>query len=234
MFTLSSITPFTLIDYPNRIACVMWFAGCNLRCGYCHNHELVQGPFAKYERTKALAFLDSRIGKLDGVVFSGGECTLCPDLVEFAKEVKRRGFDLKIDTNGSRPAVVKELIEKKLVDYIALDYKAPPEKYHFVTQRDGYGIFSKTLDLLIESDVTFEVRTTVHSSQLDRADLNAIIEDLVERGYTGTYYVQNYIHRDNDTPSLIPLPKHEPVDFTTTLSSRNLSVRYRNFPKAIA
>ena len=110
-----SITPFTLLDYAHKSACILWFAGCNMRCLYCYNPEIVLGK-GSISFEKALGFLRSRKILLDGVVFSGGECLLHKNIIELIAEVKKMGFLVKIDTNGSQPKVLKSLIEKQLID----------------------------------------------------------------------------------------------------------------------
>ena len=133
---IADITPLTLLDFPNKVACIFWLRGCNLFCQYCYNVSLVRGTGSPAgDRTDYLDFLRDRVGFLDGVVLSGGECTLCPDLIPICREIRQLGFAIKIDTNGTRPSVVKALVEEGLCDYIALDYKAPPEQYGAVTGR---------------------------------------------------------------------------------------------------
>lgn len=186
-----SISPFTLLDFPDRTACILWFAGCNMRCGYCYNPEIVLGK-GKLSWEHVQDFLISRRQMLDGVVFSGGECTIHPQAIPFVREVKKMGFEVKIDTNGSRPDVIGQLIEENLLDYVALDFKAMPENYWKVTKSDLFSTFEKSLEILIQSKVGFEVRTTVHSDQLTTSDLQAMETWLRGKGYPGTYYLQHF------------------------------------------
>jgi pyruvate formate lyase activating enzyme len=186
-----SISPFTLLDFPDRTACILWFAGCNMRCGYCYNREIVLGK-GKLSWEHVQDFLISRRRLLDGVVFSGGECTIHPQVIPFVREVKRMGFEVKIDTNGSRPEVIRQLIEENLLDYVALDFKAMPENYWKITRSDLFASFEKSLEILIPSKVRFEVRTTVHSDQLTSSDLQAMETWLRGKSYTGTYYLQHF------------------------------------------
>ena len=164
-----------------------------MRCSYCYNANIVYGE-GTLSNEELLSFLKSRVGKLDGVVLSGGECTLNPDIVELCEEIKELGFKIKIDTNGLNPNVIEELINFSLVDFIALDYKAPVKKFQSITQNRHIEKFYKTLDMLIDRKFPFEARTTVHSNLLNENDINAIILDLNERKYIGTYYLQNYLH----------------------------------------
>ena len=111
-----NITPFTLLDYPNHSACIFWYAGCNMRCLYCYNPEIVLGKGA-ITFFETISFLKTRQGLLDAVVFSGGECLMHKKIVQQIQEIKAMGFLVKIDTNGSKPAVLKQLIDENLIDY---------------------------------------------------------------------------------------------------------------------
>jgi pyruvate formate lyase activating enzyme len=188
-----SLTPFTLLDYPHKSACILWFAGCNMRCLYCYNPEIVFGKgIISFEN--AMQFLKGRSHLLDAVVFSGGECLLHKKSISFIAEVKKMGFLVKIDTNGSHPEVLKELIQKELIDYVALDFKAMPEKFEKITQSNLFIPFEKSLLLLLQSSIPFEVRTTVHSEILNKNDILQMISYLENIGYTGNYYIQHFVN----------------------------------------
>jgi pyruvate formate lyase activating enzyme len=132
---IGGLQKLSLIDFPGKLAAVIFTQGCNLRCRYCHNPELVL-PSCFHETIKeedVLAFLYSRRKYLEGVVISGGEPTVQPELIPFMRSVKQMNFALKLDTNGTRPEILKEIIALQLVDFIAMDVKAPLEKYEEVT-----------------------------------------------------------------------------------------------------
>jgi pyruvate formate lyase activating enzyme len=186
-----SLTPFTLLDYPHKSACILWFAGCNMRCLYCYNPEIVLGK-GSLSFEKILSFLNSRKNLLDAVVFSGGECVLHKNIIQLIAEVKKMGFLVKIDTNGSSPEVMLQLLNQNLIDYIALDYKAPQSKFQTVTQSDLYDSFEKTLDLILNAKIPFEVRTTYHSDLLTEDDLITMIQFLESKNYIGNYYIQYF------------------------------------------
>lgn len=223
-----SLTPFTMLDFPGRTACIVWFSGCNMRCHYCHNPDIVKGR-GRYPLEKVEAFLQKRKGLLDGVVLSGGEASLYPGILDFAMKVKNFGYAIKLDTNGTRPDIIKEMINIRLVDYIALDYKAPESSYRSVTVSSLFKKFDETLTLLCRQDkVPFEVRTTVHSDLLDEQSVDEIIRDLSRRGYKGTYYVQNYIN--NQTPVLGRLPPQKrSLNINNLLRPQAFSIAFRNF-----
>lgn len=224
-----SVTPFTMLDFPERTACIIWFSGCNMRCGYCHNPQIVKGK-GRGTAEEVLAFLKKRQGLLDGVVLSGGEASAYPGLPDFIKQVRALGYAVKLDTNGLRPDIIENFLRQDFLDYIALDYKAPPEKFKKVTGVAKYDLFTKTLSLLCEQKtVPLEVRTTVHTALMNEEDINHIIRDLEQRGYNGTYYVQNF-RSDNDRPTLGMLPPQErELEIDTLYRSAAFNLEFRNF-----
>ncbi|MGZ3862091.1 MAG: anaerobic ribonucleoside-triphosphate reductase activating protein [Bacteroidia bacterium] len=188
-----NITPFTLLDFHDKTACILWFAGCNMRCLYCYNPEIVLGRGSvSFEET--LKFLRSRKNLLDGVVLSGGECTSHKEIVQFASEIKKVGMLIKVDTNGSHPEKIKELIDNGLVDYVALDFKATSGKYKGITGKPFFNRFAETYRILSGSGISFEVRTTLHSDLLNVADISEMAAFLAKNKYQGTYYLQNFFN----------------------------------------
>ncbi|MBW1654303.1 anaerobic ribonucleoside-triphosphate reductase activating protein [Flavobacterium quisquiliarum] len=196
-----SLTPFTLLDYPHKTACIVWFAGCNMRCLYCYNPEIVLGK-GKMDFDSILSFLKTRKRLLDGVVLSGGECTLSKNIISFIKEIKTMGFAVKIDTNGSNPKVLNSLIHDQLIDYVALDYKSLPHTFKKITQSGLFSPFEESLKLLIQSNIPFEIRTTFHSSLITETDFVQMIEYLETQNFEGNYYVQHFM---NNVPTLSKL-----------------------------
>ena len=165
---LSGIQKFTLIDYPGKIACVLFTGGCNYRCGFCHNPEFVlPEELAKLSKSfipevAALNFLKKRRGMLEGVVISGGEPTIMPDLEDFIMKVRDLGFAVKLDSNGNRPEVLRSLIDKGLVDYIAMDFKTSlPDYRSLVGQWADEMKLRESIELLKQGDVDYEFRTTL-------------------------------------------------------------------------
>jgi len=195
---ISSITPFTLLDYPHKAACILWYAGCNMRCLYCYNPEIVLGK-GTLTFDAVLSLLNKRKELLDAVVFSGGECMIHKKIAENIKEVKALGFLVKVDTNGSKPDLLKQLIEEKHIDYVALDFKAMPNKFESITKSKLYASFEKSLQILLQNKLAFEVRTTYHSDLLSENDLQKMIGFLEANKYHGNYYIQ---HFRNDTETL--------------------------------
>lgn len=186
-----SITPFSLLDYPDKSSCIFWFAGCNMKCGYCYNPEIVFGKgIVSY--SEAFSFLKRRVNLLDAVVFSGGECLIHKDIIDVIRAVKELGFCVKIDTNGSKPTVLEKLLEQELVDYIALDFKGPKNKFQQIAKLNSYSAFVKSLSLLTNSKIPFEIRTTFHSTLLTKDDIKEMHDLLVKWNYQKKYYIQNF------------------------------------------
>ena len=223
MSAIYDITKFTMLDYPDELACIIWFAGCNMRCPYCYNPHIVHGH-GSVPIEDALYFLRKRQGLLDGVVLSGGECTNYPQLVEFCEQVKALGYLIKIDTNGSRPDQLKKLFEKNLVDYMAIDFKATEAKYQEVTNlADAYSLFCKSIKLAQTYNVKHEVRTTLHEDLLTADDLTTMGEDLHALGYQGKFYIQQFVETENlgDLKASEQFVDFEEVNSPITLELRN-------------
>lgn len=199
-----------------------------MRCDYCHNPALVKGK-GRFPIEKVMSFLEKRKGSLDGVVLSGGEASLYHDIVGFARDVKRLGYAVKLDTNGTRPDIVQALLADDLLDYVALDYKAPASKYKKITATHLFKRFDETLSRLCwQAKVPFEVRTTVHSDMLQEPDIISIIDDLSLRGYKGVYYVQNYINNGGPTLGRLP-PQKKPLDISKLPTPPAFTLEFRNF-----
>jgi len=162
-----------------------------MRCLYCYNPEIVNGK-GTLSFEEILSFLHSRKNLLDAVVFSGGECVMHKNIISLITEVKKMGFLVKIDTNGSSPDVMQQLLNQKLIDYVALDFKAPKSKFNPITKSDLYEPFEKTLDVILKSEISFEVRTTYHSDLLTEEDLMEMIRFLEFKNYAGNYYIQYF------------------------------------------
>ena len=188
-----NITPFTLLDYPDKTACILWFAGCNMRCLYCYNPDIVEGK-GRYSYEDAITFIRKRKYLLDGVVLSGGECTLHKQLPAFCRQLKDEGMLIKIDTNGTNPDLILDLQTDGLVDYIALDYKAPAAKHASITQSSLYARFQSFLRILLKSNIPFEIRTTVHTDLLNEEDLQEMIAFLEKEGFAGKLFIQHFVN----------------------------------------
>jgi len=171
---IGALQKVSLIDYPGEICAIVFTQGCNFRCPYCHNPELVNpdlyGEILPEE--EIFSFLTKRKGKIDAVTITGGEPTIQHDLIEFAKRIRKKGYLIKIDTNGSNPEVIEKLISMKLLDYIAMDIKSPADKHKVITNSHiGYEKITQTIKLIMKSEIPYEFRTTVLKKLLDENDI---------------------------------------------------------------
>lgn len=168
----------SLLDYPGRIATVLFSGGCNFRCPMCQNADLVLRPaeLPQVAAEELWAFLERRVGMIEGVVLTGGEPTLQPDLLPFLRQLRPLGLDLKLDTNGYRPNVLETLLDQGLVDYVAMDVKAPPEKYPLLSGLAAVDLkaIEQSMALLQGGAIPYEFRTTVVPGWLAEEDVEAI------------------------------------------------------------
>ncbi|MEK7558121.1 MAG: anaerobic ribonucleoside-triphosphate reductase activating protein [Patescibacteria group bacterium] len=194
---IGGLQKISLLDYPGYLAAIIFTQGCNFRCQFCYNPQLVlpilgdnfkytgfninndqsQEDRLEYKEDDLFVFLKSRVDKLDAVVITGGEPTIHKDLVNFIIKIKELGFLVKLDTNGSNPEIIKELINKKLVDYFAMDIKASKEKYQQVVgvQVDWEKI-KESVKIIMTSNLPYEFRTTVVPEFFDQSDIQSIGE----------------------------------------------------------
>ncbi|WP_424246104.1 pyruvate formate lyase activating enzyme [Elusimicrobium posterum] len=167
----------SLVDYPGKVSAVVFTQGCNMRCPYCHNPELVYPNLLlePYDENEVLAFLDKRKKSLDGVVITGGEPAVHYDLIDFMAKIKAMGYQIKLDTNGTFPDVLKQVIDLKLVDNIAMDLKAPFAKYNTAAGVEvDLEKISKSMALIVASGLEYEFRTTYDKTILNDKDLEEI------------------------------------------------------------
>lgn len=221
MQPLYDITRFTLLDFPDIPAAIFWFAGCNLRCTYCYNPDIVLG-WGTISEQKALHFLSSRRGLLEGVVLSGGEATTYPNLIPFCRAIKEMGFKLKLDTNGMRPDVLKEMLENHLLDYVALDYKAPASEMSRICGGGSEKRFWESFDTLQSDGSDFEVRTTLHPDLLNEDQIITMTNKLKAMGYQNPFYVQIFRDEKNTLGKIDSPSRSVDVD----LLSHFVSLRY--------
>ncbi|HOA43274.1 MAG TPA: anaerobic ribonucleoside-triphosphate reductase activating protein, partial [Bacillota bacterium] len=189
----------SLIDYPGKASTVFFLGGCNFRCGYCHNSELVQGYGNEIDPEELFDFLKKRKRFLDGVCISGGEPTLHKELPEFVKEIKELGLAVKLDTNGTEPDMLRDLIEKGLVDYVAMDIKGPAYKYEQIARSPvNLGNIKESAKLLTDArsreGFSCEFRTTVCRELLSAEDIERMIAEYPE---APPWYLQRFYNPGN-------------------------------------
>ncbi len=181
----------SLIDYPAHLACVIFSCGCNWNCWYCLNQDMINfSQTGNVQENEILQFLDERKNFLDGVVLCGGEPTLQPDLENFILKIKNLGYDVKLDTNGTNPDILKNLIEKNLIDYVAMDIKAPLEEYEKIVGKNTcIDKVKKSINLLKSNLIDYEFRTTC-ATNLTEEDLYKISEQI---SGSKVWYLQRFI-----------------------------------------
>ena len=195
---IHGLQKMTLLDYPTKVACTVFTATCNMRCPFCHNALLVTklNPKDAYSKEEVLKFLESRVGLLDGVCITGGEPLMQLDIASFLKKIKKMGYSIKLDTNGSFPDKLKELVEDGLVDYVAMDIKNCPEKYETTIGIANFNFenVQKSINFLINGTIDYEFRTTVVKEFHTEDDIKSIGE-LIKGAKK--YYLQNFVDSGN-------------------------------------
>jgi pyruvate formate lyase activating enzyme len=222
---IGGLQKFSLIDYPGRISAIIFTQGCNFRCPFCYNPMLVLTQKVGKIENKLHAkeqkrdqplikeddlfyFLKSRVGKLDAVVVTGGEPTLHKDLPEFIKRIKDFGFLVKLDTNGTNPEIIHELLNKKLIDYIAMDLKASEKKYEKVSgMQYDFKKITKSVKIIMNSKLPYEFRTTITPGLLDKNDISKMGE--IIKG-ADNWYLQKF----NPASDLIDSNLKQTLPFT--------------------
>lgn len=211
----------TLLDFPGRVACTLFTKGCNFRCPFCHNALLVTDmDEMSYTDTEILDYLEKRTGILDGVCITGGEPLMQPGLEEFIKKVKTLGYAVKLDTNGSYPNKLKDLVNKGLIDYVAMDIKNTMGKYPLTAGIDERLIpaVEESIDFLLSGAVPYEFRTTVVAEHHNISDIEQIAKRIsgAER-----YFLQKFV----DSGHLIGENLHE-VDENTMKNMLEKAKKY--------
>jgi len=223
----------SLIDYPEHVSCIIFTRGCNLRCPYCHNPELVDPDmFTETEDIRIediLRFLEGRKGLLDGVCITGGEPTMHRDLEELIVRIRSMGFKIKLDTNGSRPEMLAGLLEDGLLDYVAMDVKVPLDRYPSAMGFDeDPAKIGESIDILERHDIDHEFRTTVVPGIHSYEDMEKIGQTLEG---TERLYIQNFRpskHIDRNMSGLNGFPKAELVKFRDIAGKYIKVVQIRN------
>ena len=209
---IHGLQKMTLLDFPENVACTVFFGGCDLRCPYCHNFELVDGTAEPVmDDEEFFSFLKKRVGLLDGVAITGGEPLLRKDLPEFIRMIRELGFKVKLDTNGNHPDELKALLEEWLVDYVAMDIKNSLPKYAVTTGLADFDTsnIEKSIEIIMHSGVSYEFRTTVVKELHDNSSFEAIGKMI--SGATH-YYLQAFVSRETVPNKNLSSPDPEDMD----------------------
>ena len=190
---IGGLQKVSLIDYPGLICAIVFLQGCNFKCSYCHNPELVNPKLFQpcIKENDVLEFLNARRGKLDAVTITGGEPTIQDDLAPFIKQIRKMGFAVKLDTNGSQPQVIKALLDEGLLDFIAMDIKGPLEKYIDIAGVTVAGEkIKESIKRILKAKIPHEFRTTIVQSQLTQKDILQIASMI---GGARKYALQKFV-----------------------------------------
>lgn len=214
---IAGLQKMTLLDYPGKVACTVFLPGCNYRCPFCHNAGLLEDAPEALTEEALLTFLEKRKGLLDGVCITGGEPTLQPDLPHLLAKIKALGYCVKLDTNGSNPAMLETLLEKGLVDYVAMDVKNSPARYGKTVGIPGMPLekTEKSLRLLLSGRTDYELRTTcveeLHEEEAAAA-MGAWVESLVPGVKPAKWYLQCFVNRDSVLQDGLHAPNREKLE----------------------
>ena len=212
---IAGLQKMTLLDFPGKVACTVFLDGCNYRCPFCHNAELLEGKMEQLMTDEAFfAFLGKRQGLLDGVCVSGGEPTLYKELPAFLKTIKDLGFLVKLDTNGSRPKVLQSVVEQGLVDYVAMDIKNSPAAYGETVglKKPDMAAVEESIRFLLNGNVDFEFRTTLvkqlHTEQ-SVEDMGKWLASLAPGKKPPKLFLQSFVDRDTVSFAGLEAPAEE-------------------------
>lgn len=215
---IAGLQKMTLLDFPGKVACTVFFQGCNFRCPFCHNSDLLPGQGEPLmDDAELLAFLQKRKGLLDGVCVTGGEPTLQKDLQQLLGRIKALGYAVKLDTNGAQPQVLRQLVEAGVVDYVAMDIKNSREEYPKTAgiKEALLPQVEESLRYLLQGNVDYEVRTTVAQPLHSAASIEAMgrwVCGLAEGEKPKRWYLQSYVDRDSVLCAGLSAPSKEDME----------------------
>ena len=217
---IHGLQKMTLLDFPGRVACTVFLGGCDFRCPFCHNFELVTcASEAVMDEEEFFSFLAKRKGLLDGVAITGGEPLLRQDIEAFIKRIKDLGFLIKLDTNGYHPDMLKRIIDRGLPDYIAMDIKNSPEKYAMTAGLETIDMekIRSSIHTIMESGISYEFRTTVVNEYHCKTDFEEIGK-LIEGA--DLYYLQQFVYRETVPHKMLSAPTPEAMREFLEISSK--------------
>ena len=218
---LHGLQKMTLLDFPGRVACTVFLGGCDFRCPFCHNFELIDGTAQPVmDDVELIRFLESRKGLIDGVAITGGEPCLHKDLPEFIREIRAVGYPVKLDTNGYHPALLESILKENLVEYVAMDVKNSPQKYPLTcgVESVDMDVIKQSISLLMHSGIAYEFRTTVIDELHEEADFHDIGK-LIEGA--DRYFLQRFTDRDS-----VPYGNLTPPSFDKMYALAEIAKQY--------
>lgn len=221
---ISGFDKLTLLNYPDKVACTIFTSGCNLRCPFCHNSGLVTNNYNEISFDSIYEYLKKRMGILDGVCITGGEPLIHADIKDYIKKIKDLGYLVKIDTNGCNPKLLKELIDLKLVDYIAMDIKNIYSKYDITSGvKVNIDNIKKSISIIENSGIDYEFRTTIVKEFHSTQDIKEILSYISSNS---NYYIQNF-KNSNDVfnRNLSSFSENELVEMKNEINNKNIYFR---------
>ena len=221
---ISGFDKLTLLNYPDKVACTIFTSGCNLRCPFCHNSGLFTNNYNEISFDSIYEYLKKRIGILDGVCITGGEPLIHADIKDYIKKIKDLGYLVKIDTNGCNPKLLKELIDLKLVDYIAMDIKNIYSKYDITSGvKVNIDNIKKSISIIENSGIDYEFRTTIVKEFHSTQDIKEILSYISSNS---NYYIQNF-KNSNDVfnRNLSSFSEKELVEMKNKINNKNIYFR---------
>jgi pyruvate formate lyase activating enzyme len=219
---IGGLQKLTLVDYPGKVAATVFLIGCNFRCPFCQNPELAcldnTSGLAPISESDFFSFLDSKIGFIDGICITGGEPTINTDLIDFIRKIKAKGFLIKLDSNGSNPEVLSEIINEKLIDFIAMDIKTSLEKYEkAIGVKIDLENIKKSVEIIKNSGIDYEFRTTVVPWLVEKKDIEKIGEWLKGAKKIALQQFQNKKVLDKEFEKIQPYPDETLKEFKKIL-----------------
>ena len=194
MNIIDGFDKLTLLNYPDKVACTIFTKGCNFKCPYCHNSSLISLDKVNDKYEEVMSYLNKRKGILDGVCITGGEPLIHKSTKDLIIEIKNMGFLVKLDTNGSNPAMLKELIDEKLIDYVAMDIKNTFDKYEMtIGCKTNIDNIKRSIEIIENSNIDYEFRTTIVKELHTIDDIKGIASMLNKKS---KYYIQNFRNSD--------------------------------------
>lgn len=224
MNIIDGFDKLTLLNYPDRVACTIFTKGCNFKCPYCHNSSLISLDKENDKYKEVISYLNKRKGILDGVCITGGEPLIHKSTKDLIKEIKNMGFSVKLDTNGSNPVMLKELIDESLIDYVAMDIKNTFDKYEeTIGCKTNLDNIKKSIEIIEKSNIDYEFRTTIVKELHTFDDIKSIINRLNKKS---KYYIQNFRNSDGVlNKNLNGFTKEELENLQKEINNKNVYFR---------
>lgn len=224
MNIIDGFDKLTLLNYPDKVACTIFTKGCNFKCPYCHNSSLISLDKVNDKYEEVISYLNKRKGILDGVCITGGEPLIHKSTKDLIIEIKNMGFLVKLDTNGSNPAMLKELIDEKLIDYVAMDIKNTFDKYEMtIGCKTNIDNIKRSIEMIENSNIDYEFRTTIVKELHTIDDIKGIVSMLNKKS---KYYIQNFRNSDGVlNKNLNGFTKEELEDLQKEIKNKNVYFR---------